>query len=303
MDRAKEKNVKFNREKVQYKQKEIKFLGHIISGEGISLNPSRTQAIQALNPPKNKKELQTMLGFINYVRNYIPNLSDISTPIRELLKKSVVFQWLDQHDQCLKKIKNLITNAPILKAFNCNESITIQTDASKDGLGCCLLQNKRPVSFASCSLTDAEKNYAQIEKEMLAIVFACSKWHNLIYGREIEIVTDHKPLLGIMSKEYQKISSSKLKRMKLRLEKYNLKLTYLPGKYMYIADFLSRNFNTKNINKHGIEGLSESIHTINVSDEKKKMFQNETENDIVLQKIKQFIKNGWPKEKKICQMT
>lgn len=175
MKRAKEKNVKFNKEKIQYKQKEIMFLGHLISKQGIALNPNRMQAIQALKPPKNKKELQIMLGFINYVRNYIPNLSDISTPLRELLKKSVVFQWLDRHDQCLLKIKNMIANAPTLKAFNCNEQITIQTDASKDGLGCCLMQNKRPVSFASCSLTDSEKNYAQIEKEMLAIVFASSK--------------------------------------------------------------------------------------------------------------------------------
>ena len=238
MDRAKQLNIKFNLQKFQYRVTEVKYLGQIISEKGIQCDPDRVLGIQKIGSPNDKKGLQKILGLINYVRNFIPNLSEISSPLRGLLKNNVVFQWLPCHDDCLNKIKNILANAPVLKTFDKYEEITLECDASKSGLGCCLLQEGRPISFASRSLSDAEIRYAQIEKEFLAIVFACQKFHYYIYGRPVNVKPDHKPLVHIMQKEYHAIPSAKLQRMKLRLTKYNLKLNYIPGKLLYIADLL-----------------------------------------------------------------
>lgn len=297
MKRAIERNVKFNWNKIQFRKKEVLFLGHVISENGIGCDKNRLKGIEDLGAPKCKKDLQRLMGFINYLREYIPNLASVSTPLRELMKNSVVFDWLPLHDKCMNYIKKLIIESPLLKPFNEKEMITLQTDASKNGLGCTLLQDKRPVCFASRSLTDAETRYAQIEKEMLAVVFACQKFHSYIYGRNVEIVTDHKPLLGIMKKDYNKIPSSKLQRMKLRLEKYRLTFTYLPGKFLYLADWLSRSFSKKIEKEDEIKGLCEMVHTINVSDERKSLFQENTEKDEVLKVIMDYCLNGWPVDK------
>lgn len=204
------------------------------------------------------------------------------------MKKSIEFKWLPLHDQCLCRIKDLILNAPLLKPFNTKENITLQTDASKNGLGCTLLQDRRPVCFASRSLTDAETRYAQVEKEMLVVVFACQKFYSYIYGRNIEIITDHKPLIGIMQKEYNKILSARLQRMKLKLEKYKLSFKYMPGKFLYLTDWLSRSF-LKEIKKEDeIKGLDEMVHTINVSERRKTLFQESTKKDSILSIILQY---------------
>lgn len=106
-------------------------------------------AIKKIEPPSNKKDLQKLLGMINYVRNFVPNLAEISQPFRELLKKNVIFEWLPSHTECLDKIKELITGAPTLKTFDVTKDITIETDASKHSLGCCLMQEGRESQCAS----------------------------------------------------------------------------------------------------------------------------------------------------------
>lgn len=222
VNRARKYNIKFNKEKVQWCSEEVKFLGHIISKDGVSCDEERMGAINDICEPKDKNGLQKLLGMINYARNFVPNLAEMSSPLRELLKKNVVFKWLPAHTSCLNNIKSLICNAPKLKIFDPDAELKIQTDASKAGLGCCLMQGDRPISFASRSLTDAETRYSQIEKEFLAVVFACQKFHFFIYGRRITVITDHKPLLGIIKKKINKIISARLQRMKIRLLKYNI---------------------------------------------------------------------------------
>lgn len=159
------------------------------------------------------------------------------------------------------------------------------------------MQDGRPVSFASRSLSETEINYAQIEKEFLAIVFACQKYHYYIYGRNITIKTDHKPLLSIMEKQLAKIPNARLQRMKLRLIKYNLQLTYVPGKYLYVADLLSRYF-MKEKNDMEIPELNELVHSLNVSNEKQQQVKKEIETDESLNSLKKILIDGWPNKKK-----
>lgn len=296
IERARKLNIKFNKNKVQYKVNTVRFLGHIISQEGISCDPDRVKAIQSLTPPQNKKELQQLFGLINYVRTFIPHLSEISAPLRELLKKNSCFKWEQLHTSCLERIKTDIAKAPTLKIFNETKEIVIQADASKHGLGACMLQENRPIYFASRSLSETEINYSQIEKELLSIVFACHKFHYFIYGRAFKVITDHKPLLGVFNKDITKIPNPRLQRMLLRLSKYNIKIEHSPGKYMYIADLLSRNFIRDKVQPE-ISDLNSMIHSINVGESKKKKFVEETIKDDSLSLLKTVLENGWPTQK------
>lgn len=193
INRAREKVVKFNKEKLQYRKNEVKYMGHIFNKEGMRIDKDKLKAINELKAPENKKELQRLLGLVNYVRKFISKLSEIASPLCDLLKKNIEFQWLEVHNKALITIKNEINKNTILMSFDPKKQITIQTDASLNGIGCCLMQEGRLVAYASRGLNEIEKKYAVIEKEMLSIVYATQKFHNYIYGNQIKIITDHKP--------------------------------------------------------------------------------------------------------------
>lgn len=140
----------------------------------------------------------------------------------------------------IRKRKTSRESSTILKYYNVHEEVTIQCDASEVGLGATLLQNGQPVAYASRALSQTEQCYAQIEKECLAIVFACERFDHYIYGKDhITVQSDHKPL-EIIFKKYLLSAPKRLQRMLLRLQKYNLDVVYTRGKELYIADTLSR---------------------------------------------------------------
>lgn len=228
--RAKEHNVRFNSDKFQYKLKEVKYFGHIFSENGMKIDPERVNAIVNMKTPKNKKELQIFLGMVNYLRKFIPNMANVASCLQQLLKKDIDWLWTVVHDNVFANIKKMLTQTPVLQNFNNNLPIVIQCDASQEGLGCCLLQNNKPVSFASRSLTSAERNFSQIEKELLSIVWATKKFHYYIYGRKVTVYNDHKPLESLLKKHLHEIPSPRLQRLKLKLLKYNIEFKYLQGK-------------------------------------------------------------------------
>ena len=139
----------------------------------------------------------------------------------------------------MDEIRN--TEDMVLAFYNVRKSATIQADASQSGLGCGLMQQGRSVAFASRVLTDAEQIYSQFEKEMLAICFACTKFHQYIYGKCTDVQTDQPPLESILRKPIAK-ASPRLQRMMLQLQRYTLNVMYVPGKLIYMADMLPRAF-------------------------------------------------------------
>lgn len=136
-------------------------------------------------------------------------------------------------------LKKCITCPPVLKYFDVSKPVTITCDASQYGLGAACLQNSEPISYASRTLTETERRYAQIEKELLAVVFACQKFYDYIYGKPVLVETDHQPLVSILNKPLH-TAPARLQRMILKLHKFNLTLTYKRGKQLYLADTLSR---------------------------------------------------------------
>ena len=184
--------------------------------------------------------MQRFFGFVNYLVKFLPHLSNVSEPLRRLTDKDAIWCWQPQHDKAVKTIKKLVTDNPVLRYYDTTEEVTIQCDASEIGLGAVLLQKGQPVAFASRTLTATERRYAVIEKDCLAIVFATQHFDQYIHGRDCAIVrSDHKPLEIIFRKPLLS-APQRLQRMLLRLQKYNLNVTYQKGTEMYIADTLSR---------------------------------------------------------------
>ena len=167
--------------------------------------------------PTDVNSLQRLLGLIKYLAQYIPNESAITEPLGELLKKDAEWDWQPEHDKAIERLKAVLTSKPVLAFYDVNEPVTIQADASQSGLGACLMQKGKPVAYASLAMTSAEQNYAQIEKEMLAICFATSKFHQYVYGKpSVSVQTDHKPLESILKKPLCK-APPRLQRLMLRL--------------------------------------------------------------------------------------
>ena len=162
------------------------------------------------------------------------------------------------------------------------------------------MQQGRPVAFASRALTEAEQNYSQIEKEMLAICFACQKVHQYIYGKSIDVHSDHRPLESIMKKPIGK-ASPRLQRMMLQLQRYTLNVRYVPGKLMYVADTLSRTYITGDAECGAPEDMEVLVHSLvenlPATIDKLEQCRRAFANDEVMQKLKQYIRHGWPQRK------
>ncbi|XP_050533909.1 uncharacterized protein K02A2.6-like [Daktulosphaira vitifoliae] len=300
LERARKYNIKFNSKKLQYATNEVKFLGFIFNEKGVKPDNDKIQSIQELTTPINKKQLQSFLGMINYLRAFLPNLSERLKPFRELLKKNVLWNWSVECERAFCDLKESLCNVTILANFNNDQDLEIQCDASEGALGCCIFQNKRPIYYASRCLSEIEKTYAQIEKEMLAISFACTKFHSLIYGRKVTVFTDHQPLVSIMLKELNKIPNNRIRRLRMKCMLYDIKVKYLPGREMYVADLLSRNYIKRDVTGETI--VNDVVHAIseiqiNFSNDKEDEFKRNTGNDEVLKQIMEFCKKGWLKVK------
>ena len=205
--------------------------------EGVCVNPSKVRAVQDKPPPHDVAAVRRLLGLSQYLSKFLPHLSDITKPLRELTKKEVVWAWDPAQQQAFENLKKVVSSTPVLHYYNLDEDVTLQCDASQSGLGAALLQKSRLVAYASRALTPTEVCYAQIEKELLAIVFGCEHFEAYTYGRDIvQVETDHQPLEAIMRKPLHSAPS----RLQHMLHKFNLKDRYKKGKEMFLADTLSR---------------------------------------------------------------
>ena len=160
-----------------------------------SQDPLKVAAVHAMPTPQNKDNVKRFLGFVTYLAKFIPNLSELNAPLRELLKIDAMFDW-QQAQEAFIKLKEQYCSQPVLTYFNVKKPVEIQCDGSQHGLGAVLIQDGQPIAYSSRSLTDVEGRYAQIEKEMLSIVHACEKFHpkTYIFGKEVTVFNDHKPL-------------------------------------------------------------------------------------------------------------
>ena len=304
LQKCREAHVKLKKEKCHVKKNQTKYLGHIITELGMKADPFKVEAIVNMETPNNKQAVQRLLGMVNWLGRFIPNTSIITEPLRCLLKKEVEFHWQDSQQKAFERIKQALISSSVLKYFNVDEETTISVDASKTGLGAVLLQNSQPVAYASRSLTSTEQNYAQIEKECLAVVYGCERFHQYVYGKAVKIENDHKPLEAVFKKSL--ISAPpRIQRMLIRLQKYNLIYTYKKGKELWIADTLSRAHLTEKPTDLQLQKeIDYRVHCVQrdcqISNEKKNSVKEATKTDPEMIPLVKLIQDGWPNTVKKC---
>ena len=191
----------------------------------------------------------------------------------------------------------MATTSPLLRYYNPEDELTIQCDASEKGLGTAVLQKGQPVAFASRALTDTETRYAQIEKELLAVVFALDKFEQYAYGRPVTIESNHKPLEAITKKPLR-CAPKRLQGMFLKIQKFDINIVYNPGSQMYLADTLSRAYLPSSKNTQRDFEMVNVLKILPVSEEKHDEILRHTSKDEVLQLLKEVILTGWPTDKK-----
>ena len=207
LERAKQLNIKFNSAKCFFGLSQVKYMGHIFSKDGMQVDPSRIQAICAMPAPTDKKSLQRFLGLVTYLASFIPNFSEVTANLRSLLKKDSQWQWDESHQKSFENLKLIITQAPVLAHFDVKSPIVLSVDASKFAVGAVILQNNKPIEYASKTLNLCQQGYAQIEKELYAVVVGCNKFRQYISGQSITEESDHSPLVTICKRNSVNVPS------------------------------------------------------------------------------------------------
>ncbi len=213
-------------------------------------------------------------------------------PIRRLTKQDVEFEWSEEQNKAMDEIKRLVTTAPVLTYCKPKKELVIRCDASSKGLGAVLLQEEKPLSYASRALSTTECEYAQIEKECLAIVFFLERFHQYTFGRKTIIHSDHKPLEMIVRKPLHK-APKRLQGMMLRLIQYDIKVVYKKGKEMYIADTLSRACLPEDIRHMDKFASINAVSHLRIREERLKQLKSATEADKTSKHLRQSsLKDG-----------
>jgi hypothetical protein len=296
MEAARKHGLILNKEKCFIKVPEISFFGSTYGPNGVRPDAKRVEEITGLDSPTTLKELQSFMGMVQYLSPFIPHLSDLTAPLRGLYKVEE-FTWTQSHETAFKAIKDAISKDTTLRYYNPKFKTKLQVDASQKGLGAALIQmdpsepeKERIIAFASKSLTDTETRYANIEREFLAVVFGVEKFHTYIYGTNVLVETDHKPLEAIHLKSLTQ-APPRLQRMMLRLQQYDLEIKYRKGKELLLADFLSR---YKPNPKEKEIALDKTIHAVHWSETKLHQLREETKKDPTLDALAEVIRSGWP---------
>uniref|UniRef100_A0A0N5BBX0 RNA-directed DNA polymerase n=1 Tax=Strongyloides papillosus TaxID=174720 RepID=A0A0N5BBX0_STREA len=234
LQRIEQFGMKITLNKCQFGRSTAQYLGFVLDNNGIHPNPDKVKAISEKPIPRNQKEVKSFLGAASYFRRHIKNFSAIADPLYKLDK---AFEWTESHTIAFNKLKDALINATTLSPPDNTKNYTIFTDASFQGLGAALVQNDKPIAFASRSLKPAEKNYPIIKLEALGLVYALKQFRPYIYGKHTVVVTDHKPLLALLkNKELTGI----LQRYQMAIMEYDLTIQYIKGEANNVADYLSR---------------------------------------------------------------
>lgn len=291
--RCKQKNIKLNDAKTVLKQKEITFLGHTISASGMKAHEGKVQAIREMPVPNDAQGVKRFCGMVQYMARFLPDLSIILRPLRELTKQGAEWKWSEECAHAFETIKSNLMKAPVLAYFSPDKQIVLQVDSSKDGLGVVLLQDGKPIEYASRSLTPAEQNWAQIEKEALAVVYGLERFDQYTYGRTVVVQNDHKPLFSILRKPLSQ-APKRLQALMLRLYRYDVDFHWLAGKDLVIADTLSRAYT---------ECPGDIVRIMNIDilpdipDKLLETVKQETKQDEVMVALWETIQTGWPEKK------
>ncbi|GFX41007.1 retrovirus-related Pol polyprotein from transposon opus [Trichonephila clavipes] len=233
-----ETGLTLNKDKCKFGYEKLKYLGLIINKEGIKTDETKVKAIFELKPPCYSKEVSKFLGMSQWYAKFIKNYADICEPLYNLKRKLKRFMWSIEAQKAFNAVKVAITKAPVLKFPDFKKPFELFTDASSIGAGAVLNQEQRPVVFASCTLSAAERNYTVTVRECLAVVWALNKFRTYLGSLPIKVITDHAALTHLMT---GKNLTNRMIRWALKLAEFNIEWEHRPGTQNTIADVLSKN--------------------------------------------------------------
>ncbi|XP_049522663.1 uncharacterized protein LOC125945132 [Dermacentor silvarum] len=221
-----------NVKKCKFYQQELTFFGHVFSNKGVQPDPTKVSAVIGASPPTSASEVKSLLGLVNYCGWFIPNLAHLTQPLRKLAAKGEDWCWTDIQQDALDELKRKLSEATALAYFDPGKDITLIVDAAPHGLGAILTQTSgsetRVVAYGSRALSPVEARYSQIEREMLAVVWGIEHFHIYLYGTAFHLLTDHKPLVSILSNP-RSLPSARLERLALRIQQYTFEVQHTSG--------------------------------------------------------------------------
>ncbi|KAA0054090.1 pol protein [Cucumis melo var. makuwa] len=233
--RANKLTAKFS--KCEFWLKKVTFLGHVVSSEGVSVDPAKTEAVTNWPRPSIVNEIRSFLGLVGYYMRFVEDFSRIASPLTQLTRKGTPFVWSPACESSFQELKKKLVTAPVLTVPDGSRSFVIYSDASKKGLGCVLMQQGKVVAYASRLLKSHEQNYPTHDLELAAVVFALKIWRHYLYSEKIQIYTDHKSLKYFFT---QKELNMRQRRWLELVKDFDCEILYHPGKANVVADALSR---------------------------------------------------------------
>ena len=242
LERLREAKITLNVGKCEFGKTSIKYLGFVITTNGVEVDRDKTSPIDEYPVPKTAREVKRFLGLAGWYRHFIKDFSNIVAPLNKLLSRSAKFKWEEVHSRAFQNLKAAISSTTALAFPDFNKSFTLRTDSSDVGLGAVLSQtgldnNEQPIAFASRLLTKTEQSYHATEKECLAIVWALKKFEPYLDGQQFLLETDNRALTWLHS---MKDASSKFMRWAMKIQDFQPTIRHRPGKLNVVADALSR---------------------------------------------------------------
>ena len=290
--------------KCSFMQPSVEYLGYRVDAHGLHVIEKKVQAIRDAPAPENPQQLRSFLGMVTYYSKFISNYSTITHPLNELLRDGVEWKWSKRQEEAFSKLKDKLASAPVLMNFSDNLPLKLDTDASQYGVGAVISHvlptgEERPIAFASRILNKSERNYTQIEKEALSIIFGIKKFHQYLYSRKFLLVTDHKPLVTILGPKsgIPTLAAARLQRWAILLSAYQYDIEYRSTAKHAHADCLSR----LPLQIEKLEDVDEvrlvnilQIESLPLSAEQ---IRKATSADPVLSRALEYTLTGWPEER------
>ena len=302
LERLETAGIRLKREKCAFMIPEVEYLGHSISAEGVHPVKEKVRAVMQAPQPRNVSQLRSFLGMVNYYAKFLPNLATLLRPLYDLLQTAKTWEWGEAQEQAFRKAKELLSTAPLLTHYDPSRPLMLACDASPYGVGAVLSHRvddtERLVAYASRTLTPAEWNYSQLDKEALSIVFGVKHFHQFLSGRSFTIHSDHKPLQYLLgeTRGIPPMASARVQRWALMLSAYRYNISYKPGVSHANADGLSRLPVANTISEVPLPGdVLLVFRTLESTPVTASQIRQWTDTDPVLSRVRSNLLTGWVK--------
>ena len=300
LNRLEKYHIRVKPAKCEWFQTSVEYLGHKVDAEGLHPTAQKLEAIENAPSPTNVTELKSYLGLLNYYGKFMPNLSTLLHPMNNLLGKDVSWKWDEACESAFIQSKEKLLQSQILAHYDVTKPLKLACDASAYGIGAVISHimpngEERPIAFASRTLSSSEKNYAQIEREALSLIFGVRKFHKYLYGRKFTLITDHKPLTTILNPKSSipTLAAARMQRWALILSAYTYDIEYRRSTDHGNADAMSR----LPCGKGQDTSQEESIYYFSYVNDlpvTSNDIKDATRKDPVLSKVYDYVAVGWP---------